>query len=82
MGEAISPRVRLFPLRVRLFHDRVTSWAPCRSQKIDEIISVAKSLEIKDLCNTEIETNFEAKEEPQQTDPVIQEQGGEACAPG
>ena len=40
-------------------------------ERMDEFLSVAKSLEIKDLCNTENETNFEPKEEPQQTDPVI-----------
>ena len=28
MGEAISPRVRLFPLRVRLFQDITSPWAP------------------------------------------------------
>ena len=33
MGEAISPRVRLFPLRVRLFQDITSPWAPVGAKK-------------------------------------------------
>ncbi len=39
-------------------------------ERMDEFLAVAKSLEIKELCNAETETNDEPEAEPQQSDPV------------
>ena len=38
-------------------------------ERMDEFLAVAKSLEIKELCNAETETNDEPKNEPSTTDP-------------
>ena len=39
-------------------------------KRMDELLSVAKSLEIKELCNAEAELNYEPDNEPPQCDPV------------
>ena len=41
-------------------------------ERMDEFLAVAKSLEIKALCNAEPETNSEPNAEPLQSDPVTQ----------
>ena len=38
MGEAISPRVRLFPLRVRLFQDITSPWAPVGAKNYSNLL--------------------------------------------
>ena len=38
-------------------------------ERMDEFLAVAKSLEIKELCNAEAETNDEPEDEPSTTDP-------------
>ena len=39
-------------------------------ERMDEFLAVAKSLEIKELCNTETESNDEPEKEPTPSDPV------------
>ena len=44
--------------------------ASLNEERMEEFLSVARLLEIKELCNAEIETNYELKEEPKQNDPI------------
>merc|ERR1711911_87467 len=39
-------------------------------ERMDELLAVAKSLEIKELCNVKSKTKEELEEEPSTTDPV------------
>ena len=39
-------------------------------ERMDELLAVAKSLEIKDLCNAETDSNDEPNDEPSPSDPT------------
>ena len=49
--------------------------ASLNEERMEEFLSVARLLEIKELCNAEIETNYELKEEPKQNDPITLMEG-------